>query len=121
MQKIGKFIVGSQYIVNIRQCFPHYYKLGDNESEAKQKICPDIDKNGFSTKTEYRWFERLRNREFSLEDDQKSGCLTKIDLSELMRVIESDHILTTREVATSLWLPMAIYIINLNRFVWFLS
>ena len=32
-------------------------------------------------------FEGFRNGEFSLEDDQRSGCQTEIDLSELIRVI----------------------------------
>ena len=54
--------------------------------KAKRKISQALS---VSTKIAFCWFERFRNGDFSLEDEQRSGRLTNIDLSELMGVIES--------------------------------
>ena len=59
---------------HIRQCFLYCYKLEHNASEAKRKICyMYMYKDALSTKTEFRWFESIRNGVFLLEDKQKSG------------------------------------------------
>jgi hypothetical protein len=48
------------------------------------------------------WFERFRNKDYSLEDEQRSGRPSEIDLSELKQVIESDPNLSQRDVASKL-------------------
>ena len=51
---------------HIRQCFPHYFKLGHNSSKAKRKILPSyIGKDAVSTS---RCFESFRSGDFSLEE-----------------------------------------------------
>ena len=55
----------------IRLCCFHYYKLGHNGSEVKPKIWQALGKDVVSTKTAYHWFEHLRNRDFSLDDESK--------------------------------------------------
>jgi histone-lysine N-methyltransferase SETMAR len=52
--------------------------------------------------TACRWFERFRNKDYSLKDEPKSGRPAEIDLSELEQVIERDPTLTTRAVASKL-------------------
>ena len=55
---------------HIRQCFFNYYKLELNASKVKQKTCQAIGKDAAPTKIAYLWFERFRNVDFSLEDDE---------------------------------------------------
>jgi transposase len=56
-------------------------------------------KGAVSTATACRWFNSFRNKDYSLEDDQRSGRPTEIDLSELKQIIESDPNLSQRDVA----------------------
>ena len=60
-------------------------------------MCQAIGTDVVSTKPTFLCFESFRNGDFSLEDGQRSGRPTEIGLSELMRVIESDPTLNTRE------------------------
>jgi hypothetical protein len=74
------------------------YKLGHNASEAARNICRGIGKGAVSTATACRWFNSFRNKDYSLEDDQRSGRPTEIDLSELKQIIESDPSLSQLDV-----------------------
>ena len=85
--------------VQIRHCLLYEYKLGHNASEAARNICRGIGKGAVSTATACRWFNSFRNKDYSLEDDQRSGRPTEIDLSELKQIIESDPNLSQRDVA----------------------
>ena len=78
------------------------FKLGRNASEEARNICRAIDEDVVSTATACRWFERFRNKDYSLEDEQRSGRPSESDLSELKQVIESDPNLSQREVASKL-------------------
>ena len=88
--------------VQIRHCLLYEYKLGHNASEAARNICRGIGKGAVSTATACRWFNSFRNKDYSLEDDQRSGRPTEIDLSELKQIIESDPNLSQREEASKL-------------------
>ena len=50
----------------------------------------------------YRWFNSFRNKDYSLEDEQRSGRPTEIDLCELKQVMDSDPTLSQRDVASML-------------------
>ena len=56
------------------------------QTRRNEKIYQTLGKDAVSTKTPYRWFDRFRNGNFSLEDEQRSERLIEIYLSELMRV-----------------------------------
>ena len=64
--------------------------------------CRGIGKGDVPTATACRWFERFRNKDYSLEDEQRSGRSSEIDLIELKQVIESDPNLSQRVVASKL-------------------
>jgi histone-lysine N-methyltransferase SETMAR len=85
----------------IRVCLLYEYKLGHNTVEATHNICHAIAPGAISTSTAFRWFERFRNGDESLEDEPRSGRSTKIDLTELKDAIESDPKLGTLNLATT--------------------
>ena len=71
----------------IRQCLLYQYKLGHNASEAARNICREIGEDAVSTATACHWVEHFWNKAYSLEDEQRSGRASEIDLSELKQVI----------------------------------
>jgi len=87
---------------HIRNCLLYEYQLGHSASKAEQNICLAIGPGVVSNATAWRWFDRFRNGDYSLQDDPKSGRPTEINLNELRQTIESDPTLTTRNVASTL-------------------
>lgn len=87
---------------HIRHCLLYEYQLGHSAIEAGKNICQAIGEGVISTATAYRWYERFRNGDYSLEDEPRPGQPTKISLKELEEEINSDPSLTTREVASKL-------------------
>ena len=87
---------------HIRHFLLYEWQLGHKAAEAHRNICHAKGKNAVSNVTTSRWFERFRNKKYSLEDELKSGRPTTIDLSDLQKAIETDPTLTTRDVAATL-------------------
>ena len=87
---------------HIRQCLLYEYQLGHSASEATRNICSTKGKDAVSTTTAWRWFSRFRNKDYSLQDEIRSGRPMDIDLSQLRQAIEEEPSLTIREVASTL-------------------
>ena len=68
----------------IRECLLYEYRLGNNAVIATQNIC--VAKGHVTAK---RWFKSLRNGDFSLQEDPRSGRPMEIDLAKLKHVLES--------------------------------
>ena len=92
------------------------YQLGHIAREATRNICQAIGEGSMSPTTAWRWFERFRNNDFSLEDEQKSGRPTEINLDELKQVIESDPSLTTRTAASKVRCSQSAVVYHFKQF-----
>ncbi len=75
---------------HIRVCLLYEYKLGHNAVEATQNICSVVDQGVINTLTAYRWFERFRIWDKSLQGYPKSGRPSQTDFVELKQEIESE-------------------------------
>ena len=73
---------------HIRHCLLYEFQLGHTASEATRNICHAIGNGSMSNATACRWFERFRNNDYSLDDEQRSGRPKEINLDELKQAIE---------------------------------
>ena len=83
---------------HIRVCLLYEYKLGHTAAEATRNICYAIGPDTINHTTAYRWFERFCNGDETLQDEQRTGRQTKIDLTDLKQAIESDPTLSTWQI-----------------------
>ena len=86
---------------HIRLFLLYEYKLGHNATDATRNICHAVAPDAMNTTTAYRWFERFRKGDESLQDDHRSGRPTQINLGELKQAIESDPKLSTVNLAST--------------------
>ena len=101
---------------HIRHCLLYEYQLGHSAREATRNICQAIGEGSISPTTAWRWFERFRNNDFSLKDEEKSGRPTEINLDELKQVIESNPSLTTRAVASKVRCSQSAVVYHFKQF-----
>ena len=62
-------------------------------------MCHAIRSDTIEQTTVYRWFDRFRNEDQSLQDKPKSESPTTIDLKQLKQAIKSDPTLSTINLA----------------------
>lgn len=88
--------------LQLRTIFLHEFKLGHNATDATQNIIKAWGKDITSDRTVRRWFEKFRNGNLSIEDEDRQGRHSTLDDDELKAVIESDPRKTTRQVSSEL-------------------
>ncbi|VDO62314.1 unnamed protein product [Heligmosomoides polygyrus] len=74
----------------IRGIYLYEFKLGTIAKEADEKI-NDASGQGCSTiRTAYRWYQKFRNGDESLEEHEGRGRLSDVDEDKLRDVVEED-------------------------------
>ena len=82
-----------------RICMLYDFKLGKNAADSHRSLCKAFGEDTISLRQCQRWFQRFRDGDVSLEDEERGRPPQVIDDEELKRVIESDPCQTTIELA----------------------
>lgn len=85
--------------IGIRFCMLYDFKQGKTATESLQSLHEAFGEDVMSKSQCHKWFQRFRNGDMSLEDEERGRPPQVIDDEELKRVIESDPRQTTRELA----------------------
>ena len=86
----------------IRVLLLHEFLLGHKATEATNNICRTMGHDIICTLTAHRWFNRLDNGNFELDDSSQCGRPVEVDFDRLKHLIENDPRLTTRCLAEQL-------------------
>ncbi|RLU16087.1 hypothetical protein DMN91_011845 [Ooceraea biroi] len=93
----------------LRAIFLYEFKLGHKAAEATRNINSAFGQGTANERTMQRWFQKFRNRDESLEDEEGRGRPSTIDNDELKVLVEADPRITIRELAVKLdldkWVP----------------
>lgn len=85
--------------LEIRKLLRYEYRLGHSAREAADNICLVEGPEAVSYVTARRWFARFRQGNFDVEDEPHSGRPLTLNDDELLKAIEADPRLTTRDLS----------------------
>ena len=75
------------------------FKLGTTAKEADEKINAAFGQGCSTIRTAYRWYQKFRNGDESLEEHEGRGRHSDVDEDKLRDVVEEDPHKGTREIA----------------------
>ncbi|VDO62998.1 unnamed protein product [Heligmosomoides polygyrus] len=74
----------------IRGIYLYEFKLGTTAKEADEKINAAFGQGCSTIRTAYRWYQRFRNGDESLEEQEGRGRHSDVDEDKLRDVVEED-------------------------------
>ncbi|VDO74583.1 unnamed protein product [Heligmosomoides polygyrus] len=83
----------------IRGIYLYEFKLGTTAKEADEKINAAFGQGCSTIRTAYRWYQKFRNVDESLEEHEGRGRHSDVDEDKLRDVVEEDPHKGTREIA----------------------
>ena len=99
---------------NIRVCLLYEFKMGHNATEATRNIISAWGEGSMSEWTARRWFQKFRDGDFSLEDQEGRGRPSTVDHEYLKNIVEADPRITTRDIAKELDVDHSIIVRHLE-------
>ena len=76
--------------MHLRHCILFAFQMKKNASQATELIHSTLGDGSVSYSTVKRWFARLRDRNFSLEDDPRPGTKRKFVDEELEALLDEN-------------------------------
>lgn len=83
-------------------CLLYDFRSGVKPNESFKKLCEAFGENVISQRTVYNWFNKFKQGKYNLKDEPRSGRPSELDNDQLIRVIEENPNLTTREMESIL-------------------
>ncbi|VDP39881.1 unnamed protein product [Heligmosomoides polygyrus] len=74
----------------IRSIYLYEFKLGTTAKEADEKINAAFGQGCSTIRTAYRWYQKFRNGDESLEEHEGRGRHSDVDEDKLRDVLEED-------------------------------
>ncbi|MEZ0498464.1 IS630 transposase-related protein [Sphingomonas sp. IW22] len=87
---------------DIRQIYFYEFRLGTKAAETARKINEVWGHGTVNQSTVRRWYQKFRNGDLSLEEEERIGRPSKLDNKELKALVEKDTRTTIRKLATNL-------------------
>ena len=87
---------------HVRHCLLYEFHLGHTAATAYRNLHGILGDDGPCERTCRYWFDKFRSGDFSLEDEHRAGRPISVNVHQLIELIESDHFLSTRELAAKL-------------------
>jgi transposase len=92
----------SEIPMHIRHCILYEFDLDHNATTAAHNICKVYGEGSASRTTCYRYFNRFRNGDKTLEDEERPGRSSEFDEKALLALVSDNPRQSTRELAEQL-------------------
>ena len=87
---------------HLRHCLLFAFTLKKNAAEAQEMICAALGEDAIAYSTCKKWFQRFRNGNFDLHDEERPGQPKKVEDEELEQLLAEDSCRTQSELAEEL-------------------
>jgi histone-lysine N-methyltransferase SETMAR len=88
--------------VHLRHCLLYEFNQNKTATQATYAICSVYGDDAVSARTSQRWFERFRDGNFDLDDEERSGRPSELKSDELESLLQENPRQSTRELAAQL-------------------